>query len=284
MAPVELDNFPRDKVAVESAEPDELKNVHYKVVDKVFELPVISSTYSGVQKFAHTTGIDATVAGLVPIVENYALSMKTTVDQNILPRMPADMTETIQKNVIIAVDTIDNLACGGIDTITDKLPALKEPVPVLLETTKETVVTGVTQTAEYLASFPLFQVALKVVDLELDTVDSLLRVTGCDEKNLIIGGIETVKEEVAGVRKAGANIAGTEKAKKIEEGTLFEAVCELTGIYFLLSLLVSLPSMIIGFLPSSGEVRAVEDEVENVSNVEEVSTVSPVSNNCCDCC
>merc|ERR1711939_332326 len=147
--------------------------------------------------------------------------------------------------------------------------ALKEPVPVLVETTKATVVTGVTQTAEYLASFPLSQVALKVVDLELDTVDCLLkRVTGCDKKNLIIGGIETFKEEVTGVRKAGVKIAGTEKAKKIEEGTLFEAIAEITGIYFLFSLLVSLPTMIIGFLPPalSGDVKAVDDVVENVSD------------------
>merc|ERR1711939_236322 len=194
--------------------------------------------------------------------------MKTTAEQNLLPRIPGDLAESIQKNVTTAVDTIDTFACGGIDAITDKLPALKEPVPVLLETTKATVVTGVTQTAEYLASFPLSQVALKVVDLELDTVDCLLkRVTGCDEKNLIIGGIETFKEEVTGVRKAGVKIAGTEKAKKIEEATLLEAVAELTGIYFLFSLFASLPTLIIGFLPPviSGNVQADDDVVENVS-------------------
>jgi len=280
MAPVEIDSIPRDNVVVETAESTDAKVAHYKVVDKMFGIPVISDTYLEVQKLAHTTGIDVTVNNLVPLVENVALSVKTSVDQNILPHIPADMTETIQKNVITAVDTIDCMACCGIDAITDKLPALKEPVPVLLETTKETVVGSVTQTAEYLASFPLSQVALKVVDLELDTVDRLLkRVTGCDEKNLIIGGIETMKEEVTGVRKAGVKIAGTEKAKKIEEGTLFEAVAELTGIYFLFSFLVSLPSLIIGFLPPvvSGDVRAVDDVVENVEDIKDVATELPSS-------
>merc|ERR1712059_96807 len=87
-----------------------------------------------------------------------------------------------------------------------------------------------TLVAEYLASFPVGQLALKVTDLELDTVDVVLNdVLGNSEKNIIVSGVKKI-------RKAGVNMAGSEKAQIIEEASLLGALAEVTGINFLLSL------------------------------------------------
>merc|ERR1711864_36932 len=106
------------------------------------------------------------------------------------------------------VGNLDTMACDGMDQLTEKVPALKEATPMFVESTKTSLVNCLTLVAEYLASFPVGQLALKVTALELDTVDVVLNdVLGNSEKNII------------------------------EEASLLGALAEVTGINFLLSLL-----------------------------------------------
>merc|ERR1711864_11665 len=129
-------------------------------------------------------------------------------------------------------------ACDGMDQLTEKVPALKEATPMFVESTKTSLVNCMTLVAEYLASFPVGQLALKVTDLELDTVDVVLNdVLGNSEKNIIVSGVKTIKKEATKIRKAGVKMAGSEKAQIIEEASLLGALAEVTGINFLLSLL-----------------------------------------------
>jgi len=109
---------------------------------------------------------------------------------------------------------------------------------MFVESTKTSLVNCLTLVAEYLASFPVGQLALKVTDLELDTVDVVLNdVLGNSEKNIIVSGVKTIKKEATKIRKAGVKMAGSEKAQIIEEASLLGALAEVTGINFLLSLL-----------------------------------------------
>merc|ERR1711864_10379 len=92
----------------------------------------------------------------------------------------------------MGVGNLDNLACNGMDQLTEKVPTLKEATPMFVESTNTSFVNCLTLVAEYLASFPVGQLALKVTDLELDTVDVVLKdVLGNSEKNIIVSGMKT---------------------------------------------------------------------------------------------
>merc|ERR1711864_6132 len=107
------------------------------------------------------------------------------------------------------------------------------------------------------------QLALKVTDLELDTVDVVLKdVLGNSEKNIIVSGVETIKKEATKIRKAGVKMAGSEKAQIIEEASLLGALAEVSGINFLLSFL-------------GIKMVAHKNEVEEVSVVPVAGEVVP---------
>jgi len=244
MAPVEIDSIPA--AAVEApVENSKIAANQYKIVNKVFQLPIINDVYSEAQKLSSYIPMESTMSHLSPLVENVTTTIKTSAEENLLPRIPGDLAENIQKNVNVVLEQVnsvvgnlDTMACDGMDQLTEKVPALKEATPMFVESTKTSLVNCLTLVAEYLASFPVGQLALKVTDLELDTVDVVLNdVLGNSEKNIIVSGVKTIKKEATKIRKAGVKMAGSEKAQIIEEASLLGALAEVTGINFLLSLL-----------------------------------------------
>jgi len=269
MAPVEIDSIPAAAVEV-PVENAKIAANQYKIVNKVFELPIINDVYSEAQKLSSYIPMESTMSQLSPMVENVTTTIKTSAEENLLPRIPGDLAETIQKNVNVVLEQVnsmvgnlDNLACNGMDQLTEKVPTLKEATPMFVESTKTSFVNCLTLVAEYLASFPVGQLALKVTDLELDTVDVVLKdVLGNSEKNIIVSGVETIKKEATKIRKAGVKMAGSEKAQIIEEASLLGALAEVSGINFLLSLL-------------GIKMVAHEDEVEEVSVVLVAGEVVP---------
>merc|ERR1712059_3745 len=240
MAPVEFDSIPAAAVEV-PVENSKIAANQYKIVNKVFELPIINDVYSEAQKLSSYIPMESTMSHLV---ENVTTTIKTSAEENLLPRIPGDLAENIQKNVNVVLEQVnsvvgnlDTMACDGMDQLTGKVPALKEATPMFVESTKKSLVNCLTLVAEYLASFPVGQLALKVTDLELDTVDVVLNdVLGNSEKNIIVSGVKTIKKEATKIRKAGVKMAGSEKAQIIEEASLLGALAEVTGINFLLSL------------------------------------------------
>ena len=138
MAPVEIDTIPYDIMAP-------VKNL--KVVTKAFELPLVTSAYTEIATLASplTPIVENTMTTITPIVEVGINTIKTTMEESVLPHLPEGMTETLQSNmtaavehVTAAVDKVDILACGGLEQLTDKVPALKDATPELIETTKVT--------------------------------------------------------------------------------------------------------------------------------------------------
>jgi len=269
MAPVEIDSIPAAAVEV-PVENAKIAANQYKIVNKVFELPIINDVYSEAQKLSSYIPMESTMSQLSPMVENVTTTIKTSAEENLLPRIPGDLAETIQKNVNVVLEQVnsmvgnlDNLACNGMDQLTEKVPTLKEATPMFVESTKTSFVNCLTLVAEYLASFPVGQLALKVTDLELDTVDVVLKdVLGNSEKNIIVSGVETIKKEATKIRKAGVKMAGSEKAQIIEEASLLGALAEVSGINFLLSFL-------------GIKMVAHKNEVEEVSVVPVAGEVVP---------
>merc|ERR1711913_180350 len=133
MAPVEVDHVPRSIIAP-------VKNM--KVMDKAMSLPLVSSAYSEVSRVTSpymestynkvSPAVETTLGMVSPVVD----SVKTKVEEQVIPHIPASITETVQSvqtyaidNVTAAVEKVDHFACGGIDQLTEKVPQLKEATP-----------------------------------------------------------------------------------------------------------------------------------------------------------
>merc|ERR1711864_70154 len=136
-----------------------------------------------------------------------------------------------------AVTSLDSLACGGLDQLTERVPVLRGPTPEVMETTKEVAASYIGLLTEYIASFTLARVALKVGETGLSMVDSTLKMTGLEEKMPI--SIDNVRREARALRRAGVRRAVAEfsTAKTIGEVSLLGAVAEIMGVNFFLSAL-----------------------------------------------
>jgi len=208
----------------------------FKVVDKAMSLPLVSSAYAGVSKFTFPY-MESTINKMSPVVENtwgkvtpVMETVKSKMEESVLPRIPNKVSETVQNvhnvtvdKVIAAVDTVDTFACGGIDQLTDKIPQLKESPPKLIEDTKTSVSSYLTAITDYAASFQVSQLTLKVIDSSLDVVDGALNKIGSDEKGTVRSGVRKVHSTANTIRISAVKKVGTEKAKKIEEASVFEA-------------------------------------------------------------
>ena len=136
MAPVEIDTIPMDIMAPVK---------YMKVVDKAFELPFITSVYDEITKMAApiTPYVENSMTTITPMVEIGYNTIKAKVEENVMPHLPDGMSESVQANISSAVDhmtaaveKIDTLACGGLDQLTENVPALKGETPELIANSK----------------------------------------------------------------------------------------------------------------------------------------------------
>ena len=88
---------------------------------------------------------------------------------------------------------------------------------------------------DYAASFQVSQLTLKVIDSSLDVVDGALNKIGSDEKGTVRSGVRKVHSTANTIRISAVKKVGTEKAKKIEEASIFEAFIEVSRISDLLA-------------------------------------------------
>jgi len=233
MAPVEVDVIPYDIMAP-------VKNL--KAVIKAFELPLVTSAYNEIVTIA--SPLTPYVETITPMVDVGINTIKTKIEESVIPHLPEGMTETLQSNMTAAaghlsaaVEKVDTFACGGLDQLTDKVPALKDATPELIETTKVTATGYFNAATDYVASFSLAQVALKMVDSGLDVVEQAFNVIGINDENLISSGVKTLHTTANTIRISGNKKAGTELAKKIEESSIVEALVEVSGLGFILGML-----------------------------------------------
>merc|ERR1711936_422609 len=261
MAPVEVDYVPASIVPT--------KNL--RVVNKAMELPLVNSAYSEVTRIASpiTPYVETTLTKVSPMLEAGYQTIKSQVEEKVVPHIPSNLSESVSKNVSstlesvsAAVEKADSYACSGIDQLTEKVPQLKDATPKLLEETKENVSSYITAATDYTASFSLAQVALKVVDAGLTAVEGILNKVGHGEESLVVSGVRKLHKTANTIRLSGLKKAGTEKAKKIEEGTILEAIIFLFGVSELMESL--------GLKPSKNEPETEEPVVSDTAVTDEV--------------
>ena len=95
---------------------------------------------------------------------------------------------------------------------------------------QDTVSSYITAATDYTASFSLTHLALKVVDASLTAVEGILTKVGHGEESRVVSSVKKVHSSANTIRLSALEKAGTEKAKKIEEGSILEAILFLFGI------------------------------------------------------
>merc|ERR1712202_75718 len=227
---------------------------YLKSVDKAFELPLLTDTYNEISKLAgpispyvETVKNIATpyMEKLSPMVESGFSTIKSTAEENIVHKLPEGTADNIKskldsakEQVASAVDNLDTLVCQGLDQLTTRVPALKENTTELVETTKGTAVSYFGFAQEYVASFGISQIALKLGDKGIQITADVLELTGLDGTKPVkpvVNGIKNVRRHARAVRRAGAKLAGIKAAKTIGEASVVGAVAEVFGLNFFLS-------------------------------------------------
>jgi len=201
-----------------------------KVVEKVFDLPLVSDTYVSLVKLSSPLSPYVEKIGtMASMVVDQALELKASLEGKVPEVVQTGYTTALNKAVGAAV-TLDATLCSGVDNLVEKVPALKQSTPVLYSSTRESVGSYATLVATYVASFTISQVLLKAADLGLETTDGLLKLTANEKVDPILMGLRRVRDEAISLRKEGIALNGTTKAEKIEEATLFGAMLEIFGL------------------------------------------------------
>jgi len=240
MPPREFESIPRESVLLSHEEGHDqvlLKIPQLKIVGKALDLPLVADAVS----LTRST-ISPLVETMTPVAEKVeeqvASFIRTRAEESLLPHVSegvkTNLTSAVEQ-VSAAVTSLDNLACEGLDQLTERVPVLRGPTPEVLETAKEVATSSIGLLAEYLASFTLTQVALQVGEASLSMVDSTLKRTGLEKKMPV--SIGNVRREARVLRRAGMRraIAESSTAKTIGEVSLLGAVAEIMGVNFFLS-------------------------------------------------
>merc|ERR1711937_473016 len=251
-------------------------------LSKAMELPLVNSAYSEVTRIASpiTPYVETTLTKVSPMVEAGYQTIKSQVVEKVVPHIPSNISESVSKSMSVTLETVtaavekaDSYACCGIDQLTEKVPQLKDARPKLLEETKDNVSSYITAATDYAASFSVAQLGLKLVDAGLTALEGVLTKVGSDQDCLVVSGVRKVHSTANTIRLSALKKAGTEKAQKIEEASILEAVLFLFGIQELMQSL--------GFKQMEPETETVyEDdvsrvEVEKKDEVEEPVVVDP---------
>merc|ERR1712202_40085 len=161
---------------------------------------------------------------------------------------------------------------GGLDQLTTRVPALKENTTELVETTKGTAVSYFGFAQEYVASFGISQIALKLGDKGLQITTDVLELTGLEGTKPVkpvVNGIKNVRRHARAVRRAGAKLAGIKAAKTIGEASVVGAVAEVFGLNFFLS--------VVGLQLVPANILQKSTTAELDTTIEEEETVDKLS-------
>jgi len=202
-----------------------------KVVDKIFDLPVVHDTYDALVRLSTPLSPYVEKVGALALVVDQALDLKAGLESK-APELVKTSYSTALNKVATAAVSLDTSLCSGVDKLVEKVPALKQATPALYNSTREIISSYATLVATYVASFTIAQVALKAADIGLETSDGLLKWTGNEKVDPIVTGLRKVRSEASSLRKEGVALNGTEKARVLEEATLLGALMEISGLGF----------------------------------------------------
>merc|ERR1719290_637752 len=110
-----------------------------KVVEKVFDLPVVRDTYDSLMKLSSPLSPYVEKIGTLasPVVDQ-ALDFRARIEDKVPEGVQTGYKTTLNK-VVTAAASMDATLCSGVDTLVEKVPALKQATPTLYNSTRESV-------------------------------------------------------------------------------------------------------------------------------------------------
>merc|ERR1719427_1477282 len=105
--------------------------INMKMVEKAFELPLVTSAYTEMAKNVSpiTPYVENSLTSITPMVEVGINTIKTKVEESVIPCLPDGMSAKIQTNMSTAVEhvtavveKIDTFACGGTFSVSWSMP------------------------------------------------------------------------------------------------------------------------------------------------------------------
>ena len=129
-----------------------------------------------------------------------------------------------------ALTSLDSLACGGLEQLVERVPALRKELPELYQDSRDSVAERVFAVTTLLASFTVCQVALKAADSSFGTSDRLLVLSGAEEEGGLRGGLRGARALATAVRMEGARKNGRPAVLALEDAGLLLGLAELSGL------------------------------------------------------
>jgi len=187
----------------------------FKVVDRAMEIPVVNDAWSAA----------TSLTSACPYVDSMCSCVKHTAS-NLGCKAEDILPEGVKDKVQSVVSSLDSLACTGLCKLTHYIPRLTTPTPELLKDAKESTCSFIGATTEYLASFQLSQLSLRVGDRGLQKLEAVMQSVGVSDSM-----VKRLRRGAKAVRRAGARRAGLDKP------TWMGALTEILGINVLLTAL-----------------------------------------------
>ena len=184
---------------------EQVQQIQGKVVEQVLENPRVKSTVDSVKntvqgavenpqvKQAIATGYEMADSAKVKVssaVDSAKEQVKVAAGH---PKVKQTVeavqsslngaVESVKGKVTSTVEQIDTIAAGAIDNLTTRVPALKEPTPELIETSKDAAINYINLAAEYVASYGMVQVGLKIADKSLSIAEKTTKFFHSDLKD-----------------------------------------------------------------------------------------------------
>ncbi len=107
------------------------------------------------------------------------------------------MSDIVLPRVAGAVESLDSMACDRLDHLKAAVPAIAEPMPQLLQTTKKAASGYWSKAVDYLSSFTVSQVSLSMADRSLDAAAKVVAVVGRVEGTPAAAGGEAAKRKAS---------------------------------------------------------------------------------------
>jgi len=173
MPPVETTSMPPPS----SEEGRKRSITDLKVVEKAMEIPAVSDTYN---VLASAISENGTVKSAINWVDDSVKAIKDNKEfqdfkdtvENVKNNKTVNLVaDAVAPKLSSAVEALDNVAAVGLDNLTSAVPSLNAPTKELMDNTKEAASDYLGNVKEYLASFQVGQLSLKLVDKSLSVAE-----------------------------------------------------------------------------------------------------------------
>lgn len=157
-----------------------------RIMDSAFALPVVLDTYTSLTSLA--SPILPVVNKTVGTGHKVTQALRTAIESN----LPIFMTRPAERAASNTISTLDYIACTGLDILVTRLPHLKEPTPVLIQTTKNTVSALADETSSYIGSLSVSKFAVKMTGRGVETAQTVVTMSGLHHFSVVLTSLNII--------------------------------------------------------------------------------------------